>query len=46
MQGGQLPQADFWQYLRDRGVIDPEKTDEQIRDELQTSDTGPDLEDE
>lgn len=46
VQGGQLPQADFWQYLRDRGVIDPEKTDEQIRDELQTSDTGPDLEDE
>lgn len=44
VQGGQLPQADFWQYLRDRGVIDPEKTDEQIRDELQTSDTGPDLE--
>lgn len=46
VQGGQLPQADFWQYLRDRGVIDPEKTDEQIRDELQTSDTGPDLSDE
>lgn len=46
VQGGQLPQADFWQYLRDRGVIDPEKTDEQIRDELQTADTGPELEDE
>lgn len=46
VQGGQLPQADFWQYLRDRGVIDPEKTNDQIRDELQTSNTGPDLEDE
>lgn len=46
VQGGQLPQADFWQYLRDRGVIDPEKTDDQIRDELQTADTGPELEDE
>lgn len=44
VQGGQLPQADFWQYLRDRGVIDPEKTDEMIRDELQTSSAGLDLE--
>lgn len=44
VQGGQLPQADFWQYLRDRGVIDPEKTDEMIRDELQTSSAGLGLE--
>lgn len=40
VQSGQLPQSEFWQYLRDRGVIDPEKTDDEIRDELQTSDAG------
>jgi hypothetical protein len=37
VQGGRLPASDFWQYLRDRGVIDPEKTDDMIRDELETS---------
>jgi hypothetical protein len=40
VQSGQLPQSEFWQYLRDRGVIDAEKTDDEIRDELQTSDAG------
>lgn len=46
VQGGKLPEADFWQYLRDRGVIDPEKTDDEIRDELQTSATNLNLDDE
>jgi hypothetical protein len=45
VQGGKLPAGDFWQYLRDRGVIDPEKTDDQIRDELETENPGPDLDD-
>lgn len=45
VQGGKLPAGDFWQYLRDRGVIDPEKTDEQIRDELETENPGLDLDD-
>lgn len=40
VQGGRLPESDFWQYLRDRGVIDPEKTDEKIRGELETSSNG------
>lgn len=40
VQGGRLPESDFWQYLRDRGVIDPEKTDEEIRDELDNSVSG------
>jgi hypothetical protein len=40
VQGGKLPESDFWQYLRDRGVIDPEKTDDDIRGELETSSTG------
>jgi hypothetical protein len=40
VQGGRLPATDFWQYLRDRGVINPEKTDDQIRDELETSGAG------
>jgi hypothetical protein len=45
VQGGKLPAGDFWQYLRDRGVIDPEKTDDQIRDELETESPGPALDD-
>lgn len=40
VQGGRLPVTDFWQYLRDRGVIDPGKTDDDVRDELETSGTG------
>ncbi|WP_085747310.1 DUF4055 domain-containing protein [Pseudomonas sp. R45(2017)] len=45
VQGGKLPEGDFWQYLRDRGVINPEKTDDEIRDELEAQGTGPDLDD-
>jgi hypothetical protein len=46
VQGGKLPEADFWQYLRDRGVINPEKTDDQIRGELEASTAGLGLDDE
>lgn len=46
VQGGKLPEGDFWQYLRDRGVINPEKTDDEIRGELEAQSTGPDLDDE
>ena len=45
VQGGKLPEGDFWQYLRDRGVINPEKTDDDIRDELEAQSTGPALDD-
>lgn len=45
VQGGKVPETDFWQYLRDRGVIDPEKTDDQIRDELETSAASLNLDD-
>jgi hypothetical protein len=45
VQGGCLPVTDFWQYLRDRGVINPEKDDDQIRDELQTDATALNLDD-
>lgn len=45
VQGGKLPEGDFWQYLRDRGVINPEKTDDDIRGELETQSAGPDLDD-
>jgi hypothetical protein len=45
VQGGRLPVTDFWQYLRDRGVINPEKDDDQIRDELQTDATALNLDD-
>jgi hypothetical protein len=46
VQGGKLPEGDFWQYLRDRGVINPEKTDDQIRGELEASTAGLGLDDE
>ncbi|WP_434676216.1 DUF4055 domain-containing protein [Pseudomonas sp. D3-10] len=46
VQGGRLPASDFWQYLRDRGVIDPEKTDDDIRGELEESTAGLGLDDE
>lgn len=37
VQGGQLPESDFWQYLRDRSVINPEKSDDDIRGEIEAS---------
>ena len=40
VQAGRVPESDFWQYLRDRGVIDAEKTDEEIRGELESSVAG------
>lgn len=46
VQAGQLPASDFWQYLRDRGVIDPEKTDDDIRGELEANPVGLGLDDE
>lgn len=46
VQGGRLPVTDFWQYLRDRGIINPEKTDDQVRDELETDSAGLGLDDE
>ena len=45
VQGGKLPESDFWQYLRDRGVINPEKTDDEIRDELEAQSPTPALDD-
>lgn len=46
VQGGRLPTADFWRYLRDRGVINPEKTDDQIRGELEAETASLGLDDE
>lgn len=46
VQGGRLPVTDFWQYLRDRGIINPEKDDDAIRDELETDATALSLDDE
>ena len=39
-QSGQLPESDLWGQLRKYGVIDPEKTDEDIKEELDVQDTG------
>ena len=39
-QSGQMPESDLWAQLRKYGVIDPEKGDEEIREELSTQDPG------
>ncbi|HEX8591740.1 MAG TPA: DUF4055 domain-containing protein [Pseudomonas sp.] len=45
VRGGLLPESEFWRYLRDRGVINPEKDDDSIRGELETSASGLGLDD-
>jgi len=42
-QSGTLPESDLWGMLKQYGVINPEKTDEKIREELDTQDVGIDL---
>ena len=39
-QSGKLPDSDLWANLRKYGVIDSEKTDETIKDELSTTGAG------
>ena len=46
VQAGLIPQSDFWRQLRDYQLIDPEKKDDAIRDELETTSPGPALNDE
>jgi hypothetical protein len=38
VQAGKLPESDFWQALRNMELIDPEKTDEEIQEELDSQD--------
>lgn len=45
VMAGKMPESDFWRYLRDFQLIDPEKTDEDIREELASSGAGLNLED-
>lgn len=35
VQGGIIPEADAWRVLRQMNLIDPEKTDDEIREELE-----------
>lgn len=43
-QSGKFPESDLWAQLKKHGVIDPAKSDEKIKDELQTSrPAGPSL---
>lgn len=35
VQGGVIPEADAWRVLRQLNIIDPEKTDDEIREELE-----------
>lgn len=44
-QSGKLPEGDLWTQFRKYGLIDPEKTDEEIREELSTQDPGLALDD-
>lgn len=37
VQGGIVPESDAWRVLRQLNMIDPEKTDEEIRDEIDAS---------
>ncbi|MDO6706781.1 DUF4055 domain-containing protein [Photobacterium sp. 1_MG-2023] len=39
-QSGKYPESDLWTQLRKHGVIDPDKTDEAIKAELESSDAG------
>lgn len=39
-QSGKLPEGDLWEQFRKFGLIDPEKTDEEITEELSTQDPG------
>lgn len=45
VMAGKMPESDFWRYLRDFQLIDPEKTDDEIREEIAGSGTGLNLED-
>ena len=42
VQSGKIPESDFWTYCRSVGLIAADKTDEEIRDEVETQavDTG------
>lgn len=44
-QSGRLPESDLWGQLKKYGVIDPEKTDEEIKEELDSQDSGLGLDD-
>ena len=44
-QAGRLPSSDLWTQLRKYGVIDADKTDEEIREELETEGAGLNLDD-
>jgi hypothetical protein len=46
VQSGKLPETDFWSYCRAIGLIPGDKTDETIRDELETQGGGVELDDE
>lgn len=45
VQGGLIPETDFWTYCRNIGLIDATKTDEQIRGEVEVSAVGLNLDD-
>jgi hypothetical protein len=43
-QSGKFPEADLWANLKSYGIIDPAKTDEQIKDEIEAAaPSGPSL---
>lgn len=40
VQGGLLPESDFWAKLREVGYIDPDKDDDEVREELASEGTN------
>jgi hypothetical protein len=44
-QSGRLPESDLWSQLRKYGVIDPAKTDDEIKGELESASVGLGLDD-
>jgi len=40
VDGAKMPKSDFWTYLRRIGLIDPEKTDEDIKEEIEGQGDG------
>lgn len=44
VQSGKLPESDFWSYLRSIGLVAADKSDDDIRDELETQADAVELE--
>lgn len=46
VQSGKLPESDFWTYLRAIGLLAADKSDDEVREEIESQGGGVELEDE